>query len=217
MPGPHLRSILVWRLSPSPGTGSFKCSTGDSTVPPTLSTTIQSIDRIRWLLKIELEKQNKKRSPFKCMSNSLSFHASCSSQCGLYLPSWFCSRYLSHWNSTPFYYWKPHPFFKILSEPSPFLTTPSLWVLSTLSVTALKCLLHCYGTVRNHLLFYYVTTYISKCSNCLCIIFPTRHRAPWKSRPFLKVFVYLWQHLKHGEALKAWMGCFKVFCSSGWS
>lgn len=135
-------------------------------MPPRLSTTIQSTDRIKWLLKIELKKtKQNKRGPFKRLSNSLSSHASCSFQCGLYIPSCFCSQYLSHWSSTPFYYWKPHPVFKILSKPSPFLTTPSLWTLGNPSVIALKCLLHCCdGTVGT---ICYFTTYISKCSKCL--------------------------------------------------
>lgn len=58
--GPHLRSIILfWTFSPGPDTCSFKCSTGDSTVPSRLSTAIQSTDKIKWLPKIELKKQNK--------------------------------------------------------------------------------------------------------------------------------------------------------------
>lgn len=124
------------------------------------------------------------------------------------IPSCFCSQCLSHWSSTPFYYWKPHPFFKILSKPSPFLTTPSLWTLGNPSVIALTCLLHCYGTVGT---ICYFTTHISKCSKCLWIVFPARHQVPWKPRPFLKIVLYLWQHFKHCEALKAWKGCFSSF------
>lgn len=112
-----------------------------------------------------------------------------------------------------------HPFFKVLSKPSLFLTTPSLWAFGNPLATALKYLLHCYRTVWNHVIF---TMYISKSSKCLWIIFPTRLQVSWKLRPFLKLFC-ICDSTPHSvdstedstPSSKPGWNAFRVFCSSG--
>ena len=113
---------------------------------------------------------------------------------------------------TPLYCWKPNPFFKILCKPSPFLS-PSLWTLGNSAVTTLKCLLHCYGIVWNHLLSCYTHFQMFQ---CLWIISPTRHQVPWRPRPFLKFFCICNNTLHIAKPSKPSGDAFEVFCSSEW-